>query len=203
MQECTGLWSSSKNSLHREYNAAIQKGVTYCAKVVAQLSLKARILRLVSLRVHRGASQLPPPRSGIHDKREDEVVFRAHASRFALFSNPKVLKRSRSINPFLCWHFFQLVHFNLDYFLNPTIFLPILKKGGWKSTSTVLESSKLQSDWKAAERASQHSKKCSDKSKHNFILLRFSLLAFVEGFLFMSAMFSFHCCVALKSMKWA
>lgn len=34
----------------------------------------------------------PPPRSCIHDKREDEVVFRAHASRFALFSNPKVLK---------------------------------------------------------------------------------------------------------------
>ena len=31
-------------------------------------------------------------RSCIHDKREDEVVFRAHASRFALFSNPKVLK---------------------------------------------------------------------------------------------------------------
>ena len=37
-------------------------------------------------------SKSPPPRSCIHDKREDEVVFRAHASRFALFSNPKVLK---------------------------------------------------------------------------------------------------------------
>ena len=131
MQECTGLWSSSsKNSLHREYNAAIQKGVTYCAKVVAQLSLKARILRLVSLRVHRGASQLPPPRSGIHDKREDEVVFRAHASRFALFSNPKVLKRSRSINPFLCWHFFPTRAFQSGLFPQPYNFPANTKEGG-------------------------------------------------------------------------
>ena len=78
----------------------------------------------------QSASQLPPPRSGIHDKREDEVVFRAHASRFALFSNPKVLKRSRSINPFLCWHFFPTRAFQSGLFPQPYNFPANTKEGG-------------------------------------------------------------------------
>ena len=42
----------------------------------------------------------------------------------------KCLKEVHKLDPFLLflfWLFFPLVHFNLDY--NPTIFLPILKRG--------------------------------------------------------------------------
>ena len=94
-----------------------------------------------------------------------------------------------------CLAFFSTRAFQSGLYPQPYNFPANTKKRGWKSTSMVLESSKWQSDWKAAEKGAVHPNKCFENTISKCVLksgaARF-IFASQDEFLLMSAMFSFH-----------